>query len=247
MSDDLFNLEKEVEFVLEKRNLRDVKARVGNALDVSGSTRPLYSRGIMQRYLNRGLALAIKMDDDGVLDTWAFDNGIAPLPPVTRNNFSNYVDQHIITRKDFWGSTQYAPPLREAYSHWFSPPVAKEPPGFFARMFGAKKTEPVVPKDISTPSLLLFWTDGENDPSERSSGMVDRILKEIKGKPLYISFVGVGDYSFTTIRRAADAYDNVGFLHVPQNRIETIPDDELYEALVTEEMAQWLRSATASA
>ncbi len=239
---DFFDLEKEAEFILTKRDIRNVRARVGNALDVSGSTRTLYANGTMQRYLNRGLALATKLDDDGNLDTWVFDTDVRALASVSKADFDGYVRRSIMSLDGIWRGTAYQPALAAAHQHWFGAPQAEEQGGFFSRLFGGGSKPKPATRDTS-PALLLFWTDGEND--HESPGAVERFMESIKGDPMYLAFIGVGDQSFRFIRNMADVYPNVGFMHIPGNRIDTIPDDELYAELVSEEMAQWLRAADA--
>lgn len=63
------DLQKEnVKQVLEKKNIRGVKARVGLVLDITGSMRALYKNGTVQKVVERILAVAHEFDDDGVLD-----------------------------------------------------------------------------------------------------------------------------------------------------------------------------------
>ena len=66
-------------------------------------------------------------------------------------------------------------------------------------------------------------------------------VKATASLPLYVQFIGIGGGRFPFIERMGDRYPNVGFMAVPD--IATIPDDALYEGLVTEELATWLRAA----
>lgn len=68
----MLNLEKRVETLslsLSKKKVANVKAQVGVALDISGSMLHLYTSEVMQEYINRILPVALKFDDNGVIDT----------------------------------------------------------------------------------------------------------------------------------------------------------------------------------
>ncbi|TGV31079.1 VWA domain-containing protein, partial [Mesorhizobium sp. M00.F.Ca.ET.186.01.1.1] len=58
---------KDVQVVLEKKKLQQVKARVALVLDITGSMRPYYKNGTVQKVVERILAVASQFDDDQTL------------------------------------------------------------------------------------------------------------------------------------------------------------------------------------
>lgn len=245
------NLQKrvqEVGIILAKRGLAAVpRARVGVALDVSGSARDLYSRGIMQEALDRLLAVAIKFDDNGELDTWVFDTSSYELPAMTANDYGTYVQSNIMGNRklmnNIWGGTQYAPPLEDAMEHYFPTQAAvveQEKPGFFGRLFGTRAA-PIVekaptPAAKSEPAMLLFITDGENfDRSEARK--VLQVASDQK-HPVYFQMIGIGNSSFDFLEQMADDLPNVGFVNLTSLNIT---DEALYEQVVNEEFVEWMK------
>ena len=116
----LIDLSKKVEVVLAKRNLTNVKAHVGVAMDISGSMQKLYTNGTVQLTMDRLLAVACKFDDNQTLDAWTFSNGYDAISPITPDLFSSYVKQHILDNKKVtkWGGTNYAPVIQAAIEHY---------------------------------------------------------------------------------------------------------------------------------
>ncbi|WP_426956190.1 VWA domain-containing protein [Muricoccus radiodurans] len=226
----MIDLRKKAGIVLAKRKIHTVRARVGFAIDVSGSMKELYVRGVVQAVSERFLALAMNLDDDGSMDAWAFDERMATLPTITGSSIGGYVRREIMDSPiSKWGGTAYAPPIAAARANWFE---AERVGGFLG--FGGRKVE-----KPQTPALLLFLTDGENTDQRET----ETAIEATSSRPLYIQFIGIGGGSFPFIERMGDRYPNVGFMSVPD--IASIPDDALYEGLVTDELATWLRAASA--
>lgn len=90
---------KIVQFTLEKKQLTGVTARVGIVLDISGSMRNLYARGVVQEVVERILAVASKFDDNGVLDVWVYDNEFSRMDSVTERDFGDYVKREILNNR----------------------------------------------------------------------------------------------------------------------------------------------------
>ncbi|MCK8783258.1 VWA domain-containing protein [Roseomonas sp. NAR14] len=222
---------KKVGIVLEKRRLIGVRAQTGFAIDVSGSMEELFRRGTVQQVVERLLALALRFDDNGTMDMVAFDHRATALPPVGEADFAGYVRRAILDDRAVhkWGGTNYEGAIRLATEAWFGRP---SPGGLLSRLFGARPAAPA-----AQPSLLLIATDGENqDPAE-----TDALLRAMQDRPVYFSFIGIGAARFDFIREVAERYPNVGFLSVAD--LERISDDELYERLVSRELADWLRQS----
>lgn len=241
----LIDLGKKVEIVLQKRGVQNIKARVGFAIDVSGSMQDEFQSGLMDGVTQRVFALAMKFDDNASMDCWTFDNNMGELPEATTANIDGYVRRHIMENASIskWHGTEYAPPLAAAINKWFPAARAEQRVGGFFG-FGGKKIAGISEAESASlakqPSVLVFLTDGDN----QDAAAAERALREAQSKPLYINFVGIGtDTDFAWIKRMGDQYPNVGFLSV--RNIRSISDDALYEGLVSEELATWLKSTTA--
>ncbi len=238
----LIDLGKKVEIVLRKRGAEGLKGRVGFAMDVSGSMEDEYESGLMDAVATRIFALSARVDDDGSMDAWTFDNVVSALPPATVGTIDGYVkrnilDNHMISK---WHGTSYEPPLAAALAKWFPPArEATTTKGFLG--FGRKSNNDAVTAEqsaalASQPSLLVFLTDGDSDDRDKAR----QALEAARAHPIYISFVGVGtDTDFRWIREMGEAYPNVGFVPLPSLR--GVDDERLYEGLVSQEMADWFR------
>jgi hypothetical protein len=116
-----FNLSKAVEkakFVVQKRNLPDVKAQVLMNIDVSGSAQGLFKSGQIQEAFQRVLPVGILFDDNGEVDVFTFQSGDAIChiePTATEKNYEGYIETNILKNKkvSLWGGTDYANVIRE--------------------------------------------------------------------------------------------------------------------------------------
>ena len=220
--------QEQAALVFTKRALDGVRARVGLAIDASRSMLPLYRDGTVQATTERLLAVAERLDTDGSMDMWCFDESCMELPAVDARSFEGYIDRRILARTDIWGTTRYAPPLRAAHERWFAPPRI----GFLAALFGPRPAPPP-----AEPALLIMVTDGENDPSDRSPAA--ETMRRIAGSPLYVAFVGIGAQEFRFVEGVARQYENVGFLRIDD--LARVGTEALLERLVSEELSRWLR------
>ena len=240
----------EVGRVLKLRKIESVSAQVGLAVDASGSMKSLYEGGTVQDVVERFLALGLSMDRDRKLDVWPFDTRTAAMPAVTEADFAGYVGR-VIRFREWGGGTLYLPPLRAAHGAWFpaaepaADPVAATGGGFLARLFGrgAPAAPPSPPPPLAAgaePCLLFVITDGDNQRDDE--GPTRDFLEGLERArvPFYVTFVGIGSgATFRFVREVAEERGNVGFLTVPD--LGRIRDPELYERVVTPELAGWLR------
>lgn len=87
-------------------------AQVVAVFDISDSTDRLYKRGIMSALAERVLAVALGLDDNGVIPVYVFSTNAQRLPEdLTRANVDGYVERHIIPI--LGGSTNYSPAMLE--------------------------------------------------------------------------------------------------------------------------------------
>lgn len=235
----IIDLKKKVDIVLTKRNLINVKARVGLAIDISGSMQSLYNNGTVQRVVERILAVATRFDDNGELDVWTFANGFDRIGGVTEVGFENYVNREIIQNRSIskWGGTSYSPVIRDVLENYFPASFVEKVTGKLFGLFGGKKETVAVetPLDSQDPAILIFITDGENTDMNETI----RLLEAAHNKKIYFQFVGIGNEGFRFLSKLADDYRNTGFLKIAN--VAKISDDDLYEGLITEELATWFK------
>ncbi len=200
--------------------------RVGIALDISGSMHRIISSGILQKAFNQMMGVSVKFDDNGELDVFKFDTRceyVGTSSPVA-GDYDNFIAANKIVDR---GGTSYAPIVREATKFFFEP---KSSGGFLG--FGKKNTDA-----NQEPVLMLVLTDGEpNDARETAAAM-----REAENHPMYFHLVGIGGArrNFPTIAKLADDLDNVGEVYLPSL---DMPDAEVYEQLICDELVQWIGS-----
>ncbi|MCC5611430.1 VWA domain-containing protein [Nostoc sp. CHAB 5834] len=241
---DLQKRQQTVAFVLEKRNLTTAPSlRVGAALDTSGSTNNMYRSGVMQQVVDRLVPIAMRFDDNGELDMWVFDTDNTKCPPVTKQDYEDYVDKAIIKRGLLKGNgTKYGPTF-EDISQFYFPSAGNATPaaaaaGFFGGLFGKKAAAAPAPATSASddkPAMVLFITDGATYDEAYS----EKILRAAKDKPVYWQLVGVGNPSeFDFLEKMGDALPNVGFVHLADLNLT---DEKLYDALLTQELCDWMK------
>ncbi|MED4452038.1 vWA domain-containing protein [Metabacillus fastidiosus] len=202
--------------VLEKKNLKNVTARVGLVLDISGSMRKLYREGVVQEVVERILAVASQFDDDGSLDVWVYDNEFSRLPAVTEKDFKDYVDKNILNNDSIHKFGRNNEPL-----------VMED--------VIRKYTEEEQSKE---PVFLVFINDGGCKPG------IKKFIVESSTKPIFWQFVGIGNSNFDVLKKLDTMegrfIDNANFFHLDE--IETVSDEQLYNLLLNE-FPSWLKEA----
>lgn len=190
--------------VLSKKGLLDTKVRVGKAIDKSGSMGLQYEDGTIQDTMERLFAVALKMDDNGLLDVWSFNNGAKRHVEAGMHNIEGYVDANI----NYGGGTSYAPVIRNIVKKY----IAEDP------------------SDL--PSLVFFITDGDNDDhSETEQAMIDASQYPIFWQFVGI---GDASFNFLRRLDDMEGrvIDNANFFEL--NDLSHISDDELYDRILGE-------------
>lgn len=231
---DLTKKAEKVGLVLAKRGVTSLPPiAVVAALDISGSMSDEYSRGDVQNAFDQCLGIALKIDDDGDIDVYAFDTDSYHAPVATSEDFGTYIGTRRGQGKfGHWpyGGTRYSPVLNAIVADKF--PGAK-PKGLFG--FGGKKA-PQGP-----PVMVLFFTDGDNTPGDTRA--TDAIIRQCSQDRtnIYFNLIALGNGSrdnFAELRRLADDYDNCGFTHLSNIRMS---DDEIYDKLINEEFIAFVK------
>jgi hypothetical protein len=245
----IFDLQKRqeaVRFVLEKRNLPTAPVmRVGAAFDVSGSAKWLYVKGIMQATVDRLIPVAMKFDDNGEMDVWAFDDEFAQLPTVGKMDYEDYIQRAIMNNTGLrkWNTTKYGGVWKSMIDFYFpgsgGNAGAASGGGFLGGLFGGKKAAPAPAAapaaSGAVPAMILFITDGAN--ADRS--YAEQVLRAAQNQAVYFQMIGVGDPSeFDFIKKMADDLPNVGFVHLASLDIS---DEQLYDALLTDELVAFAK------
>lgn len=215
----LVNLSKTLAVSLKKKGLSDIVARVALVLDASGSMTQQYQKGNVQGVVDRIATLAMRLDDDGELDTWGFASRHARLPSVSIGNVSGYVSE--ITKK-----------------HSTMSIIGK---------LGVSNNEPPVMREIldfyrasTLPAFVVFISDGGVGSSEE----IKRVLVEASNFPIFWQFVGLGGSSYGILKdldtMRGRTVDNANFFQIDDwNRVS---ESELYDRLLNEFPA-WIRAA----
>lgn len=209
---------KTVKICLEKKNIID-KARVGVVIDKSTSMEGLYKKNVVQDVTERILPIALNMDDNGELDTWIFANQCKRLTSVSIENFHGYVNREILKKNTWWGSTEYAPVMRDIINKYI-------------------EEEPMT----NVPTLILFFTDGENDL--RDKPITKKLIKDAAKYNIFWQFIGIGRARFEFLDQldnlSGRIVDNANFFKIDD--ITKISDSELYDKLLNE-YPIWLKAA----
>ena len=242
-----FVLEKEVEktrLVLQKKNVKNIKAHVVIDLDVSGSTSDLYNSGLFQKAFQRILPVGILFDDNQEIDVYTFNNdhNFAHVQPnATANNFDDYISRFILNNRNVpkWGGTDYVPVLK-ANLEEFGFYKSAEKKSFFG-LISKKSREKTLTENSTTgyPVIIYFITDGQNSDTHETV----ELLEECKQNNVnaYIQFIGVGDANFGFIQHLALDLENVGFAHL-RDFEKIVDSDGFTDIILNDELCNYLRN-----
>lgn len=238
--------EEKVKIILKKRGINEIPCQVKLAIDRSGSMDDLYRDHTVQDVVERVLAIGMQVDKDKTIDVWAFHNSGIELPPVTAKNISGFVDKEIV-RKISAGGTSYGPVMEQIVESCFplqnpAQAAAKKAKSFLGGLFGKKEEAPAVTEAAGflpvegDPALAIFITDGEND----DRGAAERAIVSSQSKDIYWMLIGIGHGHFNFIEELGDKYPNCGYFQIPD--IKKIDDEDLYEAIICDEFAEWVKN-----
>lgn len=197
----------------KKASLNGTMARVVFSLDHSGSMTKMYKDGTVQALLERIFPMAMYFDDNSELDFYWFDTVYKGFEPVVPDNLDGYVQKVILSCKDHFGQTFYAPVMKEITKRY-----AKKDPA-------------------KIPTFVIFITDGANADHADSK----RALIEASKYNIFWKFIGIGKDKFAFLEKLDEmdgrVVDNANFIAV--NDLQSISDDQLY-TLLLEEYSDWL-------
>ena len=236
----LVNLVKSAAVSLEKAGLAQHRAKVCLVLDISGSMSALYSKGLVQKFAERILALGCRFDDDGEIDVFLFGRNVHQGEAMGLSNWPDYI-KGIITRHPLEGDTRYGAAIEAVRRHYFPDARGGE------RRAVAKAAVPV---------YVMFVTDG----STSDKPLTERQLRWASREPIFWQFMGIGkgrkskakalasfadsDFPFLEKLDELDGrlVDNADFFSVASP--DEHPDAALYDLLMNE-YPQWVKQVRA--
>ncbi|UCM89252.1 vWA domain-containing protein [Streptomyces marincola] len=206
---------------LEKAGLGGQRAAVYLVLDRSGSMRPYYKDGTVQRLAEQVLALSAHLDDDGVVPVVFFSTGVDGVAEVSLADHRGRIEA-----------------LHESYGHMGRT-------NYHVAMQAVLDHHAASGADV--PALVVFQTDG--GPTSRQAA--EQLLCSASRLPVFWQFIGFGepdDKQFAFLRKLDElpvpdrrVVDNAGFF--PAGTAPgALGEAELYDRLI-EEFPTWLAAA----
>lgn len=212
---------REVHKVLLSKNATGVRARVIIVIDKTGSMTAQYRGKVVHRVVERMLAVATQIDDDGQLEPYMYARGFARVPDISVENVESWTEEFLHLTGTHRGidydaigqSNDELPIMNEILSS-------------------------VVP---GRPVLVLFFTDG----GFRKKGPIGQLMRAASAAPVFWQFVGIGKANYGVLEQLDEmegrTVDNAGFFALDD--IDKVSDDELYKRLLSE-FPDWLAAAT---
>ena len=234
----LVSLVKSAGVSLAKAGLGQHRAKVCLVLDISGSMSSLYSKGLVQKFAERILALGCRFDDDGEIDVFLFGRNVHQGEPMSLSNFADYI-KTMIKRHPLEGDTRYGAAIEAVRRHYFPDGAG-----------GERKT----PFKSALPVYVMFVTDG----STSDKPLTERQMRWSSREPIFWQFMGIGkgrkskskalanfadsDFPFLEKLDELDGrlIDNADFFSVASP--DEHSDSALFDLLMTE-YPQWVKLA----
>ncbi|MER5748107.1 VWA domain-containing protein [Streptomyces sp. NPDC002225] len=227
---------EQVRVSLSKHGLPQVSARVVLVLDASGSMSALYRRGTVAGVVERMVAVAAQLDDDGRMQAWTFASNSARLPDLAIGELPDWIRLHVRVGQLYGFGRR-------------KPPKGHLPGQIDMRTVGIQNEEQKVIAEVRDfvrahplpePTLVLFFSDG----GVHRNREIEQELRAAADEPVFWQFVGLGQSDYGVLERfdtmPGRRVDNVGFFAVDD--IERIADQELYDRVLSE-FPSWLRAA----
>lgn len=238
----LIDLSKKATISLTKKGLSDVTARVGLALDISGSMGQLYRSGMVQNTCERTLGLAMNFDDNGAADVFLFGIKDYAVGEIQSRNFFEFVEREVTSKYKLEPGTQYAGVIRRIVDFYFPGAlIEKKTGGGFFGIGGKKELHLDASKyKKQEPVYILFVTDGNCS----DSGDTEAVIQKASELGIFFQFVGVGNENFSFLKKLDDLkgrfIDNANFFAI--NNLARTSDEELYDKLL-HEFPSWINEA----
>lgn len=234
---ELLTLSKAASDAVRSNRLGGQKAKVALALDFSGSMRKRYQSGAMQRLVEKVLALATQLDDDGAIDLFVFDTDADYLGEVTLENFRGFIAK--VTDGRHMGTTNYHDLFKGVLDHYDLTPQRNIVAG--GGLVGdTRKFDEYAPlsSPINEPVLAIFLTDGSPDSKTKAV----KELVTASYAPVFWQFLSIGSESIKFLEKLDDEVkgryiDNADYK--PVGDVDKLTGDELY-SMVLDEFPDWV-------
>ena len=228
---------EQVAVSLRKHGALGVRARVVLVLDASGSMSGLYFKGVVADVVERMVAVAAELDDDGVMQAWTFASHAARLPDLSPGELPEWLELHVRVGELtlFRRSRKARKGLRPGQVDMRAVGIQNEEQKVIAEVRTYVREHPA-----ADPTLVLFFSDGGVYRNKE----IEQELREAVEEPVFWQFVGLGRSNYGVLERfdqlPGRRVDNVGFFAVDD--IAGLPDPELYDRLLSQFPA-WVTAA----
>lgn len=149
-------------------------------VDRSGSMYEEYRNGHVQEAVDRSLAFAVIVDDDGSVPTAFFDSRVEPCE-IKLDDFHRYVDRNGISAR---GSTNLAGALEWVARETGNADVLSSGGGLFRRGGSAPSV-----RKMDTPAFVVCVTDGVPDDPQAATD----IIRRLSYRAVFLKFLFVGN------------------------------------------------------
>lgn len=225
----LVNLAKTARVSLAKTGADTRPARVWLVLDVSGSMRPLFRSGAVQRLGERALAYGLNLDDDGEIAVLLFDDNAQLFGSVNANNYNTFAAD-VQRAPSIWGTTSYGEAMKLLRAE-----ARRE--SDFGRV----------------PVYVMFVTDGGTE----NRSLAEAQIKDAAAEGIFWKFMAIGQMpkAAKPAKRALPrGFDFLAYLDDMPGRVvdnadffavadPDEPSDAEFFDLMAQEYAGWLEAA----
>lgn len=221
---------------LKKHGAVGVRARVVLVLDASGSMSGLYYKGVVADVVERMVAVAAELDDDGVMQAWTFASNAARLPDLSPGELPEWLELHVrVGELTLFRRKKARKGLKPGQVDMRAVGIQNEEQKVIAEVRSYVREHPA-----ADPTLVLFFSDGGVYRNKE----IEKELRESVEEPVFWQFVGLGRSNYGVLERfdqlPGRRVDNVGFFAVDD--IAGLPDPELYDRLLSQFPA-WVTAA----
>jgi hypothetical protein len=246
------NLQKSAEKLrlsLDKAGVdANIKAELIFDMDVSGSFEHEHEEGTTSKLIARLVPYGMVLDPDGQMDVFTFSAGegaVHHVGTVTPDVADDYIIRNVIEKVPGWkGGTTYSHVLERNLQHfgWLPYEEDRSIGAILSRFFGGPS---VRPPSVKKRSVVVFVTDGENDPSDHNRTISVLEASENRGDEVYFLFMGAceHDVDFKFLKTIAKRFKNTGIVIVRDlDGFVELSDEELNAQLLGPELLEWLKS-----
>jgi stress response protein SCP2 len=214
---------REVHKVLLSKNATGVRARVILVIDKTGSMTKQYSGKVVHRVVERMLAVATQIDDDGQLEPYMYARKFLRVPDISVGNVESWTEEYLHLTGTRGGLDYDAIGLSNDELPIMNEILNSVAPG--------------------RPVLVLFFTDG----GFRKKVPISQLMRAASSAPVFWQFVGIGKANYGVLEQLDELdgriVDNAGFFALDD--IDQVSDDDLYKRLLSE-FPDWLTAAQAA-